>query len=338
MSKSKEQLYFCIFAFFVVAFLFIAPYFLIPQINSARSDWINNAPKNACFLELWQIDTFEGGSASRARFLEKMAFSYQEKTSSVYVLVRSVELEQAKMLLQNGASPDMISFGMGAGDFIEGMAKPMDLPQNVRVDIASGGRKEGVHLAVPWCMGGYVLCNRQDIDFSDLDSFSESTELDVFGTGFAYNLPFRALNEGQSQFLSKTKYSQYEAYEAFLKGNEFEVLLGTQRDFFRLNNKVKLGVEPSIKYTYLSGYTDLVQYVAITTKNDAFVSVANDFVNYLTSDSVQKKLTSIGMFGVTEDTIYDDEYKDFELALKNKLQVMNVFVSNVWIKEEQDKC
>ena len=39
-----------------------------------------------------------------------------------------------------------------------------------------------------------------------------------------------------------------------------------------------------------------------------------------------------------EDTIYDDEYKDFELALKNKLQVMNVFVSNVWIKEEQDKC
>ena len=81
-----------------------------------------------------------------------------------------------------------------------------------------------------------------------------------------------------------------------------------------------------------------MQYVAITTKNDAFVSVANDFVKYLTSDSIQKKLTSIGMFGVTEDTIYDDEYKDFELALKNKLQVMNVFVSNVWIKEEQDKC
>lgn len=339
-KKSKEQLYFGIFAFCVATFLFVAPYFLLPQINASRSQWLQNAPKDACFLELWEIDTFEGGSASRARFLEKVAFEYQKKTATVYVIVRSLELEQAKNLLENGTTPDLISFGLGAGDMVSAFAQSIDVPDRVRSDLLAGGRLEGENLAVPWCMGGYVLCSQKDLgEFcaSDLAALQEQTELDIIGTGYAYNLPSRALSEEQTAFLGKSTRSQYQAYEAFLRGNEFEVLLGTQRDFFRINNKVNLGAISEIYYSYLSKYTDLLQYMAITTKKPELVSVANEFIKYVTDSKVQQKLTSIGMFSVTQDYIYDDEYKEFEKALHEKLQVMNVFVSNVWLKEEQNK-
>ena len=340
-KKNREQLFFGIFAFLIATFLFVAPYFLIPQINSTRNNWLESAPSSAKFLELWEIDTFEGGSASRARFLEKIAFAYQEKTASVYVIVRSLKLEQAYEMIQNGARPDLISFGIGAGDMVSGLSRNIERTGDVRADLLVGGRLDGENRAIPWCMGGYVLCSTTDMgEFDDaiLKAEAEKTELDILGTGYAFNLPARALDTAQREYLSDNRdYSQYQAYEAFLRGNEFTVLLGTQRDFFRLNNKVSAGAIPQMYYHYLNTYTDLIQYLSITTKDDSLVSVANDFIEFITSTPVQKKLTSIGMFGVTKDIIYQDEYSDFENALHSKLQVMNVFVSNVWLREEQKK-
>lgn len=339
-KKSKETLFFGIFAFVVACFLFIAPYFLIPQIYATRNSWIYNAPKDACFLELWEIDTFEGGSASRARFLEKTAFLYQQKTGSVYVIVRSINLTQAQNMIANGTTPDLISFGLGGGDLVAGLARNIEANVNVRADLLAGGRHEGQNLAVPWCMGGYLLCSKaqnQDFGVNALQTLADKSERGVIGTGCAYNVPAKALTDDYSQFLVRNKLSQYEAYEAFLRGNEFEILLGTQRDFFRLNNKVNVGALSNISYQYLSTYTDLVQYLSITTTNENLVPVANEFIKYVTSSENQKKLTSIGMFCVTGEMIYSDNYKEFEKALSGKIQVMNVFVSNVWLKEEQEK-
>ena len=100
--SSREKKIFAIFALVVAIFLFIAPYIIIPKAYAGREDWINTAPPNAVFLELWQIDTFEGGSSSRARFLEKNAFLYQEQTINTYVLVRSFDVNQAKLMLEQG--------------------------------------------------------------------------------------------------------------------------------------------------------------------------------------------------------------------------------------------
>lgn len=332
---------FGIFAIGVVAFLMIAPYILIPQINSARNDWLSSAGADACFLELWEIDTFEGGSASRARFLEKQAFAYQNKNKQVYVIVRTVNREQAMTLLSQGARPDIISFGIGTGDMIEAMCQPINLTSPVRNDLLVGGRIEGELRAVPWCMGGYLLCSQRKIDNLDpatFEAIQEQSERAVIGTGLAYNLPSLALPESCRKYIEKRDYTQYSAYEAYLKGNDFEVFLGTQRDLFRLNNKIKLGILDNINYHYLSGYTDLIQYLAITATDPHQIEVATGYVDFITSQDIQKKLTTIGMFCVNNAKIYSDQsYQRFEEALSQKLQVMNVFVSNVWIKEEQGK-
>ncbi len=337
-SKNVERLAFAVFILFVVGFLLIAPYYLLPRINSARSEWLKNAPSDAVFLELWSIDTFEGGSASRARFLEKQAFSFQTKNKDTYVIVRSVELEQARDLLSQGTKPDMVSFGIGAGDLLESFCVPISSDCGVREDILSGSRKSGKILAVPWCMGGYVLCSENRIN--DLDSLlatqsNQSVNYSAVGTGVNYNLPKKALPKNIRAKVSSSSYTQYEAYESYLKG-EFDILLGTQRDLFRLNNKSKLGLLDSINYYYLDTYTDLVQYLAVTVNSEEKRLRAEKFLKYITSETVQEKLTTIGMFCVNNAKIYRDKlYQEFEEALSKRLQVMNVFVSNVWLKEEQ---
>ena len=336
--SSKEKKIFAVFALIVTAFLFVAPYVIIPRAYAGREDWIKTAPPNAVFLELWQIDTFEGGSASRARFLEKNAFLYQEQTISTYVLVRSFDINQAKLMLEQGARPDIMSFGVGAGDFILPISAETNANFGVRGDILAGGINEGKQYAIPWAFGGYCLCANED--FGDLteENFAqakEKSDKQVIGTGYTFNIPMRSLTSTERGYLCDTKYTQYQAYESFLRGNEFQVLLGTQRDFYRLNNKVQLGNLSGIKYRFMTNYTDLIQYMSITTKDENLIPHAEKFIKFITSNPIQAKLTSIGMFSVNGQKIYKNEYADFEEALSGKLQVLNVFTPSVQIAEMQ---
>ena len=334
----KEKIFFAIFAIVVAVFLLVAPYFILPQIKKGDTSWLDNNTETTTFLELWEIDTFEGGTASRANFLERTAYMYQDKTKSNYVLVRSLDLEQAKLMLENGSRPDMISFGVGAGDLVSGIAQEIEENFSVRNDLQAGGIKDGKTLAVPWCFGGYLLCGMNDITDLSLSGLQNlSTDLPIIGTGYNYNQPKKALPENEISLTDKTPRTQYEAYESFLRGNEFQVLLGTQRDFYRLNNKVNLGVISNVNYRYLDTYTDLVQFISITTTDENNIEKATQFIEYLTSAEIQSRLTRIGMFSVDGKTIYSNEYSDFEKALQNKLQVLNVFTSNAQLEEWHKK-
>ena len=202
----------------------------------------------------------------------------------------------------------------------------------------AGGIKDGKTLAVPWCFGGYLLCGMNDITDLSLSGLQNlSTDLPIIGTGYNYNQPKKALPENEISLIDKTPRTQYEAYESFLRVNEFQVLLGTQRDFYRLNNKVNLGVISNVNYRYLNTYTDLVQFIAITTTDTDKIEKATQFIEYLTSAEIQSRLTRIGMFSVDGKTIYSNEYSDFEKALQNKLQVLNVFTSNAQLEEWHKK-
>lgn len=339
MTK-REKTFFAIFSLVVAVFLFVAPYIILPQIYAGRDEWIKTAPPNAVFLELWEIDTFEGGSASRARFIEKNAYLYQERTINTYVLVQSFDINQAKTMLEQGSRPDIISFGVGAGELIEPLITPVSNDFGVRADLLAGGLVNGKQLAVPWCMGGYCLCADGDFGALTIENFkekAESSELCVIGTGQGYNVPKLGLNEEEKRYLSIDDLTQYEAYESYLKGNDFSVLLGTQRDFYRLNNKVNLGVIAPLNYRYIDTYTDLIQYFAITADNENQVSAAEEFIKFMTSQKVQNKLGSIGMFTVNGMSIYNDIYADFERALSGKLKVLNVFTPNIQISALQGK-
>lgn len=336
----NERIFFAVFTVIVATFLFVAPFFILPRIYAGREGWINTAPPNSVILELWEIDTFEGGSASRAKFLEKNAYLYQTEVLDTYVLVRALGLEQARTMLSQGSRPDIVSFGIGAGELIQPISTEFGEIDGVRADLLSGGLYEGNQYAVPWCLGGYVLCASSDFGEISQDNFSkkgETCDNNLIITGCNYNVPTLNLNENYSQYLANDKYTQYEAYDAYLHNLENKVLLGTQRDFYRLNNKVDNGVISAMNYEYIDNYTDLIQYMAITTDNEKFIPYAQKFIEFITSARIQQKLTSIKMFTVNGEYIYNDEYADFEKALNNKLQVLNVFTPNVKLTELQNK-
>src|SRR5574344_2147620 len=103
----------------LIIFLITAPLTLFPNLQSLQA----NVNKSATFeyegiLELWHIETFEGGSVSRANFLEKQAIAFEKKHKGSYIVIESMSLEQFKLNLANGKKPDILSFGIGIGDGI----------------------------------------------------------------------------------------------------------------------------------------------------------------------------------------------------------------------------
>ena len=331
----KQDIVFAIFLVIAIIFLFVAPFIILPKVYGSQNIWDKDLPEETVFLELWEVDTFEGGSANRARFLEKTAYKFQELNNVVYIYVRTLTVEQATAMLAEGQRPDMVSFGIGAGELFASYCQPLDIKTPVRSELLDAGSYDGSQLAVPWCMGGYLLATTdEDINLTDLSVSAPSGEdMWLVGTGGEYNVASLALDGVTSYINPSERFTQYEAYEAFLKGNKFDVLLGTQRDYFRLQNRVNLGTISNIKYEFLVGYTDLVQYMAITTQDETINNCAKNFIRYLCSVTVQKTLTSIGMFGVTSVKIYQDSYSEFENVMMQNLDVLNVFTDNTTLNE-----
>ena len=299
-------------------FLFVSPYFILPRVYAGRENWADTAPPNATLLELWEIDTFEGGSASRAKFLERRAYAFQKETFSAYVLVRSLSVSQAKAMLSSGVKPDLVSFGIGAGELLKPFCLPLETKYFARSDLMQGGLVDSTLLAVPWCVGGYCLCADSSFDFSNLNQ-------QKIGCGMSYNVPAKSLSQDLQPNLVKS-YTQFEAYENFLRG-EFNVLLGTQRDFYRLNKKAENGVIGPVNYKFLNSYTDLMQMICVCGIENQKVS--EKFIEFLLSLQSQSKLTDIGLFSVLDISIYSNEYVEFENAIRESKKTLSVFTPNV---------
>ncbi len=323
----------------VALFLLISPYFILPQVYAGHKNWIQTAPPNSTILELWEVDTFEGGSASRAKFLERKAYAYQKETLSTYILVRSVSLAQLSILLSQGEKPDIVSFGIGAGEVLRPFCKAFSMPPSIRADLLLCGDYEGTQLAVPWCVGGYCLCMDGDlgqIDIENLTTLEEKSEKDLIGTGMTYNVAILSLDNTLKAKVSSANYTQYEAYEEYISNNSFLILLGTQRDFYRLNAKVDKGVLAPLSYHFLDSYTDLEQCFALCCDGEAKLK-AEGFVKYVCNETNQSSLTDIGMFSVLDKPIYTDRYQDFEKAMLRTKRTLNIFTPNINIKQMQGR-
>lgn len=328
----KEKKIFSIFLLCVSVFLFVSPYFILPSIYAGRDNWLDTAPPNAVLLELWNIDTFEGGSGSRAKYLEHRAYNYQKETFSTYVLVRSLTVSQAKAMLSGGAKPDLVSFGIGSGEIFKPFCEKLSPPNFVRADLLQCGVVGKDVLAVPWCVGGYCLCADESVELSK-ESLQNLAQDKKVCTGGVYNVANLALSEKVNVKLNNN-YTQFEAYEAYLRG-EYNVLLGTQRDFYRLNRKVENGVLGAVNFSYLTEFTDLIQVIAVCNAENK--AVAEKFVEYLLTPSSQMRLCDIGLFSVTDTQIYEDNYREFELAIKQPKKVLSVFTPSENIKSLQGR-
>jgi len=335
----------------VALYLLIAPVLIFPRINDSHKS--NSKEYYRGVLELWNIDTFEGGGSSRSGWLKSAAIQFEKKNKGTFIAVKNMSYEQLLEELAAGYLPDLISYGLGTGDTILPYLQSYDGLVTTRADITVGGYHKGKLYAVPWVMGGYSLIgntetiNKKFEDITDLKlnafSLTYSTKKSTIssfttaGNGFTASLLSYINNSSvtttasalDSEIINNTGYS---AYKKFIAGKSC-VLLGTSRDVYRCSNRMSNGLGDYL-FSFLGGYTDLVQYISVLNTNKIIKKVAQSFIEFITSDDYQRTIINMYLFSTVLTDLYAvAPYSDFEKVLSGKLAVLNVFTDKENIKK-----
>lgn len=270
MTQKKNQIIVRTIFFILCAAILVSTPIMILLKNSKDS---GNA-KKLIALSLWQVDGFEGGKGSRAGYLQNIGNRFS-KQSRCYINVTSLTSSAALENIEAGNVPDLISYGAGMSgleSFIVGKT-----PYFV------------------WAHGGYCFLSvDESADFTDIRA--ENTVIN----GGIDNLSSAAgLLCGVS---GATVEKPTGAYVSLIMG-KYKYLLGTQRDVFRLNTR---GV--SFKIKPVNEFNDLYQNISITSQSAEKQHYAEQFINYLLSESTELK--KIGLMGTTK--LYDGELGELE--------------------------
>ncbi|MDE6598046.1 MAG: hypothetical protein K2K60_05365 [Clostridia bacterium] len=224
-------------------------------------------------LNVWQIDSFEGGKGSRAAYLQNIGNEFSEN-SGCYVTVTSITATAARENLKSGNVPDLISYGAG-----------------------THGIESYIVGKTPyfcWCNGGYcVLTTTEGADFSDISA--ENTVINAGTDNLAEVCAlFCGLNGADVE-------KPTGAYVKLING-KYKYLLGTQRDIYRLKTRgVAFAVKP------VTEFNDLYQNISITSKNKA--KIAQNFIAFL----LKKRETVNKLGLITDGVkLYDDEMSVME--------------------------
>lgn len=318
----------------VIAYVFLVPMVLFPVLKQSQMGINHEIQVDYMgILEMWNIDTFEGGSKSRTLFLENRAIEFEKKQVGTFIMCTNMSLEQAVLNIQNGELPDLVSFGIGMGEKLIKNLVPLDSTYGVRDDLISGGQCNKIQYAIPYVFGGYTLISDSDYQLARTQKIEKT-----LGVGLNdYTNPLLALVmnniEINSQFEQNEKMDSFTSYDKYLD-KKFDCLLGTQRDFYRVKNRIDKGNMQPKNFYYFPKFTDLVQYVGICSTDPVKQEISKKFIEHLLSPQSQQKISDINMFSVSQNSIYlGDEYADIEKTLSSPLKTLNVFLSQEKIRE-----
>lgn len=344
----------------MVGIFAIAPTtFLIAENNEERfsKEFIGEKAQYQGIITLWNVDTFEGGSGSRSGFLEWVAMKFEKKFKGALIKIENLSIDEMKANLMRGIYPSMFSFGMGIAGFLKDKMQtlPEKLSNIVPTNLYSAGLTGGLFKAAAWTYGGYSLISTTE----KIEKANQCAIDDLGSLAFllSYDKTFKkskqhvySLTFGKSEYVSAldafsrcfentslvdevnkniiddkyNKQSYYDAYNSFIKGKS-SMLLGTQRDIFRMENRLKSGVEHDVIYYPIGEYTDLIQFISIVTDNLKIKSVCENFICFLLSEGVQKSLNNIGMLSVNYDIYQTGPMNNLEKILNNKTVIKSAF-------------
>lgn len=339
-----------LFAFALFCFVFVFPA-LPKNITTERT------VATPVILTLWHVESFEGGIGSRADWLRRRATEFEKNNQGVFVDVVKLTAEQLSQKLSEGQYFDLVSFGFGVGELVANRIAEVSVSTPVFDNLLSAGQIDGKQYAIPYLSGGYLLAGKsadlQKIqNYTDLKSsvFDCSTKKKVGKTekdlrsvllGYSkYCSPMTSLAtltdkaRDLSVVFAEETVTQYGAYEKFLQGDVATVLLGSQRDYWRLSNRQKNGKIGEIVYSAVGSYTDLTQYISVAdTEERDKMKLSNKFVNFLLIKSVQSKASDVGMLSVWLEDIYDGGLMaDMQTGLKD-VAAPNVFATQDVVRQ-----
>lgn len=350
MKKSKKKIFFVCISNFVLVFILLAVILLVPTVsvtiktyyNALSTKFIGKKAEYQGVIYLWNVDTFEGGSASKSSFLMKTAVSFEKIYKGALIKVDNLTTTEMFAKLKNGEKPHMISFGCGIGShFSEEMLSFDDkLIKNHMENVASAGFENQNIKAIAWAMSGYsLITTTEKLEKASVDLKSDHKLLALSSsydkkvgkkTKHTYSLTFggndyssamnlfsRAFNQSSEELKEKQvldcEYSEqtsYQAYCSFIE-NKSSYLLGTGRDLYRMQNRLNAGKLQDFIYEPFNEYTDLVQFISVIKSEKNIEKVCRQFIEYLVSEKVQETLTSIGMISPLKNVdIYQNTFLD----------------------------
>ncbi len=295
-------------------------------------------------IELWNVETFEGGFGSRSSWLTNKSAKFESANKGLFVHVTNLSVAELKQKLSDGQMFDMISFSRGVGDIVKEYLSPVsDNLGDVRDNFLQSAQIDGKQYAAPLYAGAYCLFARSS-QLSQVDLLNKALtatytrkvgkntiELKPIICGFAdFNSPLTSLamsgGKGNADYLAENV-TQYQAYEQFVANTCAVTLLGTQRDMYRLSQKESQGKIDALSFAPLSAYNDLIQYVGISSACGEKSASCINYIKFLLSDEVQSALVNVGMFSVLNQSVYTQErYVACESQLSTAF-VPNAFVS-----------
>lgn len=310
-------------------------------------------------LEIWNIDTFEGGSASKEMFLEEVARDFMKVNKGAYVHISTLTPEGLESALAEGKKPDIFSFGMGLGEIIEDHCTYLPRVKGIMTNFAQSGETQEGQLAIPYAYGGYGIFTTSE----KLAEASKEVGIDLISNynqcGFEKKLrkktkTIQSITYGSTPFIApeaslffsngsiktklSTKTNPYDAYAGFVGFETSTLLLGNHRDLARLTQKLEMNHIQDLLYAPLGGYTDLVQYLSVANiEAGERLDCAKRFVEFVLTDAEQAKLTQIGMFSVKGIVLYKDKafYSVFESSITSHTIVPSAFESQTQRSERK---
>lgn len=307
-------------------------------------------------IEIWNIDTFESGTMSKTSFLESRAKVFQSKYKGLYFMIRNVTENECFNMIDSGQRPDLFSCSYVVAERVREYVCAFEA-QNADIypNFLQAGKVDGLIYAMPWCAGFYSLISTKE-KLEKAGKYSEDVCLaDVaFDSGYSYKLGKKektsvSLTFGangklmpQNAILAYNKNSivqengvdanaknqtQYSAYSKFVI-NEATILLGSQRDLFRIQNKQKQGKMEDVLVCPLTGYTDMVQFMMLAKNEDGLrKKYAEKFALFLVEEDSQKAVEKMGMFAVKHfpETSYEGIMRDITLGNISDCRLFGVF-------------
>lgn len=258
-------------------------------------------------VRLWNIDTFEGGKGSRSAFLNRVSPPPTKRRTTAYISwFPPIRRRVRRPRYGRGICPICSPFGVGFSEAAESCLK-------INGRSFAGGLVGKECRAVPWCRGGYALFCLED-GFEDAGAANTVVSLG----GSNQPLAAAALLPLTGNIAAEESTS---AYVRFLNG-KYKYLLGTQRDVCRFASR---GVNVYCKP--ISDYSDLYQYIAVTSRDAEIKKICDDYVESLLGEKNQKKLTEIGMLSPYYDIYSSDNPAADELERARIGYTLNVFTS-----------
>ena len=323
----------------LILVLVVALFVCLPLVKISYEDdfsqifnaFVGSKSKYQGVLVVWNIDSFESGTASKTKYIEAIARSFEKQNKGTYVLVRNLNEYECLTLLQKGEIPDIFSCSYALAAKIKDYTAPYSRFDDVEIDskLLEAGKVQDKLMALAWARGIYCLISTTEKltlagktleENQKLSSIATTSYFTIkkkngekkvasltYGAGGALmpQIAFSSYTGSGLEFLSTeivpesaASQSQYSAYATFLAGGS-TILLGTQRDIARMENRVKNGKASDIIYEPLYSKCDLVQFCLLgKTENTLRQTYAESFAKQLVLEKNQLQIKNIGMIPV----------------------------------------